>query len=140
MSTTFCDTEAAIAWVLRAGVDAPVYGELPPDPPFPCVRVLRVAGAPVNTRPLYLDAAMVQVDIFAESKGLARSIADSARVLLARVNNTETPFGWLTGCNLGSCQYLTEDAFTPTKARYRFDLITWGRVASTPDTEGDTLP
>lgn len=128
---TFSDVEACIADVLNAELTGvAVYGELPPDPVFPCVRVVRVGGSPVATLPTYLDAALVQCDVFASSKGQSRSVADAARGALAALSNTSTSHGLISATSLGSLTYNPETAFTPPKARYRFDLTCWARVAT----------
>lgn len=130
LTATFADVEAAVAHVLRQVVTAPVYGQLPPEPPFPCVRVQRITGGPVATVPLYLDAAYLQVDVFADSKGAGHSVIDVCRVVVANIANADTPFGWLTGARLGSLNYSTDTTYTPPKARYRFDCTVWGRVTT----------
>lgn len=127
---TFSDTEACLADVLRAELSCAVYGELPADPVFPCVRLVRVGGSPVATLPTYLDAALVQCDVFADSKGQGRSVADAARGVLAALSNTSTAHGLIAAVRLGSFTYTPETAFTPPKARYRFDLTCWTRVAT----------
>jgi hypothetical protein len=146
-AATFADVEAAVAHVLRLALTCPVYGQLPPDPPFPCVRVQRITGGPVNTRPLYLDAAYVQVDVFADSKGAAHSVVDVCRVVVANIANEDTPFGWLTGARLGGLNFAPDTTHTPPLARYRFDATVWGRVTTPvartrpfPTQQEDTLP
>lgn len=130
--TALADVEAALAWVLtEADLGAPVYGELPPEPAFPCVRLVRVAGAPPSTAPLFLDEAMVQLDAFALGKGAARSISDKARMALALVANTRTPFGLLAGVQLGVTAYEPDDTRTPVVARYRTDFTAWARTIPT---------
>ncbi len=127
----FADTEACIADVLLAElVGVAVYGELPPEPSFPCVRLVRVGGGPVATLPTYLDAALVQCDVFADSKGQGRSVADATRGVLAALSNTSTAHGLIAAVRLGSFTYTPETAFTPPKARYRFDFTCWTRVAT----------
>jgi hypothetical protein len=128
--SAFVDTEAAVAEVLRPVVGCPVYGRVPANPEFPYVKVQRITGTPVSTRPLYLDGAMLQVDVLADSQGQARSIADVARETIAAIENTHTSFGWLSGARLGGLTDTAEPEYTPTKARYRFDCIVWARVAT----------
>lgn len=52
-----------------------VYTTIPPGPArtWPLVRVMRVGGAPVVPR--WLDAARIQIDVFADDKQTANDIA-----------------------------------------------------------------
>jgi hypothetical protein len=128
----WCDVEAAVAEVLRTGLaTVPVFGRLPNERVWPCVQVRRIAGAPMNTRPLYLDAAIVQVDAFALSKSDARQLADQCRLLLARAADVSTAHGRLATCRLGSMSYQPADEYTPPVEHYRQDVTAYGRL-STP--------
>lgn len=140
----FVDGEAALADVLRAALDpTPVVGKLPDDPPYPIVRVQRLMGSPLVTLPTFLDVLRCQVDVYADSKAVARSIADTARYVCAQLANVMTPHGLIAGCELNSLGYQADMDFVPPKERYRFDVTISTRVGKPParstTSEGETL-
>lgn len=144
----FVDGEAALADVLRAALDpTPVVGKLPDDPPYPIVRVQRISGSPSSTLPTFLDSLRCQVDVYADSKAVARSIVDRARYVCAQLANVMTPHGLIAGAALNAEAYDPDFDFVPPKDRYRFDVTIGTRVGQPPagvkatnQPEGETLP
>lgn len=66
------DVELLVATALRADGDVAdlvgsrVYTEVPPNPTYPLVRVLRVSGERLTPR--HVDIARIQVDVWANTK------------------------------------------------------------------------
>ena len=77
----FPDAEAAVGTVLRGALTgAGVYSSIPKKPTYPLIVVKRVGGNPITRH--RLDAADMQFDVYAESKGAARLLAAQARQAL----------------------------------------------------------
>lgn len=98
------DAEALVTTYLREHleVDAEsVSTELPPTPVYPLLLVGLIGGAP--KLPYHLDAPLLQVDAWADTKGEARTLAATAHAALhempldndldAVVTNVETRMG-----------------------------------------------
>lgn len=76
------DAEAVVTTYLRdyAGIEAPIYGALPPDPDYPCVVVVRYGGIPRVRR--YLDRASIQVDVWGGTKEEAYDLTATVHAAL----------------------------------------------------------
>lgn len=123
------DVEALVSAYLRsraevtALVSTRVYTTIPgTDPQWPLVRVTRIGGAPVISRPLRLDAATIQVDCFGGPKATAWQIAETCRAVIAEADRYPHSAGYVTGVVFGSMNYLPDTAYSPAKPRYSFDV------------------
>lgn len=108
---------------VRAIVDSRVYTAVPNAPTFPLVRLTRIGGEPVMSRPLHLDEAWVQVDCWGGPKATTRLLAETCRgafALEAFVGPHDD--GVVSGVTFGSFQYLPDDSYEPAKPRYWFTL------------------
>lgn len=99
-----------------------VYTALPKDPQFPLLQLRRIAGAPVMSRPLHLDAPLVQIDSYAPSKKAAHTLIETARSVIAERLEGAHDLGVVTGVRFGSMSWLPDDDYTPAKARYVADV------------------
>lgn len=71
------DTEALVCGYLAAQLPAAsVHSQFPTSPTYPVITVHRAGGTPVHSR--WLDRAVLQVDVWADSKEEARDVAATA--------------------------------------------------------------
>lgn len=89
----FADAEAVAGVIIRAaGTTATgVYSSIPKNPSYPLVVVRRVGGLPVHRS--RWDGAEIQLDVWAESKSDARTLADAARRALLDAEATTVTYG-----------------------------------------------
>lgn len=126
--TLLPDVEKVISAYLRsraevaALVEGRVYTEIPKMPVFPLVRLMRVGGEPLTTRPLYIDQALLQIDAFGGPKALARQIAETCRHVLSEAHLTSHSGASVDNVEFGSFQWLPDPTFEPAKPRYSFDV------------------
>ena len=119
------DVEALVSQYLRAQSEVTAYvgqrviRRCPESPTFPCVRIVRIGGAPPMSRPL-VDAAHLQIDVFGGSKATAFDTIDAVREELAKIVDEAAvqPLGWCVGC--GSVRSFT----SPTSRSSRRNLVT----------------
>lgn len=122
------DVEALVSAYLRARseittlVAQRVYTALPSEPTWPLVRLTRIGGIPVMSRPLRLDAATIQVDCYGGPKALAWEIAETCRAVLAESDRAVHSEGYVTGVQFGPMNYLPDREYSPAKPRYTFDV------------------
>lgn len=136
------DVEALVSAYLRAQseltalVGQRVYTALPKDVTFPCVRLVRIGGAPVMSRPLYVDAARLQVDVFGGSKATAFDTIDVVREELAKMVDEDPvqPEGVVCGVKFGPLAYLPDESYEPAKPRYTQDVVVTVRPVPLPTT------
>lgn len=119
------DAERLVSAYLRdqttvtAVVGDRVYTDLPARATFPLVRLTLTGGAPVYSRPLFLDEAYIQIDCYGGPKVQARLIVDTVRGLLASPEFQGVhPLGVVTSVRFGDLRYLPDDAYEPPKPRY----------------------
>lgn len=107
---------------VSALVDQRVYTELPAAKTFPAVRISRYSGAPAIGRPLWLDAALVQVDCWGGPKRLAWQIAETIRAVWADGLVGTHPEGVVSSVDFGEFRDAPDDTEPPAagKARPRF--------------------
>lgn len=126
------DVERLLSTFLRAQdeiqdlVEGRVYTDLPRQATFPLIRLTLIGGAPVFSRPLYLDESYVQIDCYGGPKVLARQIADTVRGLMAAKfigahHDEDTLIGVISDVRFGAMQYAPDDVFDPPKPRYIVD-------------------
>lgn len=133
MPVVIPDTEAMVSSFLRSRSEVTtlvaqrVFGELPKEPSYPAVRITRVAGSPVTDTHLSLDAPLLQLDVFGGTKAQARTIAATCMAVIAELPLTVVDGGYVTGVRFGSLAYQPDDAFSPPKPRYRFDVTVFAR-------------
>lgn len=145
---TAIDIESALIGWFRADVDVAdvygerVYGELPPKPTWPALRVTRIGGAPPHNRPLTHDRAIIQLDSFANGvhgKATASMGMEASRNALERAYGLDVGGGIV----IGAVQWLSDaydpDAsYTPALPRYRADVFVTHRRPITTANRGDT--
>lgn len=123
---------------VTALVDQRVYTMLPASPTFPAVRLTRYGGSPVTDRPLWLDQALVQWDVWGGRKVRAHEIAQTLRAALAaRLVGTHDD-GVVTGVTFGELRWLPDDTVAAdeglARARYLFTSTVWAHPLPTVDT------
>jgi hypothetical protein len=106
-------------------VDDRVYTTIPKDATYPLLRVVRVAGGPVRSVPLHLEAAVLQLDAYGGSKADARRLIDTARAELADVHLEAHADAVVSGVTFGAVRYFPEPDFTPPKPRYSGDVTVY---------------
>lgn len=122
------DAEALLSAFLRdqASIEAlvaeRVYTAVPKDPQFPLLMVRRVSGAPVGSRPLHLDAPLMQLDAYGGTKKVAQQIAETARDVIARSLEGVHAQGVVTGVSFGPMSWLPDGDYSPAKQRYVVDV------------------
>lgn len=94
-----------------------VYTELPQKPTFPAVRVFRWGGAPVMSRPLHLDSASLQFDVWGGPKRTAWLIAETIRSVMHDLPGPHAD-GVVSGVRFGSLAWLPDSSFEPARPRY----------------------
>jgi hypothetical protein len=85
----FPDAEAVVGAGIRAADTAlakRVYSTVPKKPTYPLARVQRIGGLPAVRR--YMDAANVQVNVWAGTKSAARDAAEEARRAIMEMEGT----------------------------------------------------
>lgn len=127
------DIEAMTSQYLRQHADVTalvadrVVTILGKDQQYPAVRITRIAGAPTTSTILVLDEAWLQLDVFGGSQKQARDIAATCQAALKDFPSYASSLGRVTGIRFGSFAYQPDEAFSPPKPRYRFDVIVWTR-------------
>ncbi len=131
--TLLPDIEALVTTFLRAQnevtsiVNNRVYTEVPAKPTtgndnrFPLVRVRRLGGFPTLSRPLQVDAPLVQIEGYAATKGAARLLTETCRAVLAERVEGVHDTGVVAGVTFGALIWLPDEDFTPPKPRYIAD-------------------
>lgn len=102
-----------------------VYTAIPASPTWPLVRLTRIGGAPVFSRPLHLDRALIQFDVFGGPKVIAWEIAETCRAALSDLPNEPTGLGVITGIQFLSFLYVPDTTYTPARPRYVFDAAVY---------------
>lgn len=122
--TVLPDVERLVSVWLRAHaeVSGSVVTAIPRDPSFPLVRLVRVGGAPVTQRPLHVDRATLQIDVWGGPKQTAQDLAQTVRGAIAQLEGTAQPEGVVSAVDFGPFQYLPDQDFEPARPRYQFDV------------------
>ena len=136
------DVEALVSQYLRsqsevtAYVAQRVYTALPETKTFPLVRLTRIGGAPKMSRPMHVDSAHLQIDVFGGSKATALDTMDAIREELAKVVDEDPvqALGGVCGVRFGPLAYLPDASFEPAKPRYTLDVTVTVRPAPLPTT------
>lgn len=136
------DVEALVSQYLRAQsevtafVGQRVYTALPDDKVFPLVRIVRIGGAPKMSRPLYVDSALLQIDVFGGSKATTFDTVDAVREELAKLPDEAAvqPLGVVCGVRFGPLSYIPDETFKPAKPRYVQGVTVTVRPAPLPTT------
>lgn len=102
-------------------VDDRIYGAVPANPTFPLIRVIRVGGAPTS-RLLWLDRALLQVDVWGGPKSTVRLVAETMRAHLSAALVGPHDLGAVTAVEIGALTWLPDDSYAPAKPRYSFDV------------------
>jgi len=100
-----------------------IYTALPESPGWPCARLTRVGGAPVSSRPLWLDQAQIQVDVWGGPKATTHDIAQTFRAEMAAGLPGVHGLGVVTKVELGAFTWLPDATYNPAKPRYTFDAV-----------------
>lgn len=139
---TLVDVEALVSQYLRSQSEVTaytsqrVYTALPESKDYPLVRIVRIGGAPPMSRPMYVDAAHLQIDVWGGSKATALDTIDAIREELAKIVDEAPvqPLGVVCGVRFGPLAYLPDEAFEPPKPRYALDVTVTVRPAPLPTT------
>lgn len=122
---TMVDVERLVSAWLRARpeitaiVSDRVVTETPNRAVFPFLRISQIGGAPVWSRPLWLDQSVIQLDAFGGPKVQARALIDAARAALAEDFLGDHPgVGVVTSVLFGDLSYVPDDLWEPPKPRY----------------------
>jgi hypothetical protein len=126
------DAEELLSVFLKAQPEmagVAVFRNLPAGDKYhllPIVRIYRWAGIPVVGEPLWADAALLQIDVWAGSQSAAFSTASTVRALATARLIGVHPQGVVSRVEFGLFRYLADPTFTaPDRrtaiARYRFD-------------------
>ena len=95
---------------------------VPPKPTFPTVRVVRWGGVPLSSRPLWVDNASCQVDVWANGKAEVMDVAALVRALLSVRLVGSQPGVVVTAVTFGIFSDEPDDTYSPAKPRVRFDI------------------
>lgn len=106
-----------------------VYSTIPTAKVYPLARVARFAGAPVFQVPAELDAAQVQLDVWADSKQAAWQAIATMRAAMAERLPGVHALGKVAGVDLGQLSYDPDETFDPAKPRYIADVTVYARPA-----------
>ncbi len=136
------DVEALVSQYLRsqsevtAYVGQRVYTAMPESKTFPLVRLTRIGGVPKMSRPMRVDSAHIQIDVFGGSKATALDTMDAIRLELSKVVDEDStqPLGVVCGVRFGPLAYLPDTTFEPAKPRYTLDVTVTVRPTPVPTT------
>lgn len=111
-------------------VEQRVYTEIPARPTFPLLRMTLIGGSPIFSRPLHLDAPIIQFDAYGGPKVQARALADAVRASLGDDFLGTHDFGAeegdltavVTGVDFGELAYVPDTEYDPAKPRYTFEV------------------
>lgn len=117
LMTSFLRAQSEVSTI----VGGRVYTEVPDNPTFPLVRVRRLGGFPTLSRPLQVDAPLVQIEGYAATKGAARLLTETCRAVLAERVEGVHDTGVVAGVIFGALIWLPDEDFTPPKPRYIAD-------------------
>lgn len=98
-----------------------VYTAIPENPTFPLLLVRRVSGSPVTNRPLYVDAAVIQLDAYGGTKAQARDLIETARQEVATMEGSHAE-GVVSGVTFGPMSWLPDTDYAKAKNRYIADF------------------
>jgi hypothetical protein len=120
------DTERLMSTFFRAQpemtalVGDRIYTELPTQAVPPLLRLNLIGGAPVGSRPLWLDESFIQLDAYGGPKVVAREVIDTARALLwdPRFLGTHPGLGVVTCVEFVELSYIPDDGYEPARPRY----------------------
>lgn len=126
--TLLPDSEALLSQFLRdqdeieALVGDRVYTVIPNEPTWPLLKLTRVAGAPVLSRPLRIDAPTLQLDAYANTKAAAHTLMATARAVIAERIEGVHSLGVVSGAIFGSMSWLPDPSYSPARARFTGDV------------------
>lgn len=130
------DVERIVSTALRADPDLDallagrIYGELPKTSrTFPLCRLGRIGGGPAGT-PLYLDAAVLQFDVWGGTKYETRTIAATIVAVLDTLAGYTAHGGYITGVDPGATRYIPDETYTPARPRYVVESTVYIRPTS----------
>lgn len=114
-----------IAWALDNDsvntVSDRIYSSIPANPAFPLIRLFRIGGVPTS-RLLWLDEALLQVDVYGGAKATARLVAETMRAHMAAGLVGQHQDGVVTAVEVGGLVWLPDESYDPAKPRYTFDV------------------
>jgi hypothetical protein len=127
------DAEMLLGNFLRAQAELSgvhVFNNLPAGDKYhllPIVRIYRWAGMPVVGEPFWADAALMQMDVWAQTQSTCYNTAAIVRALMDARLIGARPEGVVSRVEFGLFRYLPDPTFTsPDRktaiARYRFDV------------------
>lgn len=108
-------------------VERRVGTELPARPVFPAVRLTRIGGTAIDPESDHVEAALLQLDAFGETKAQAFDLVNACRVALRAVTGVQ-PAGVVSTIRFGSVAWVPDDNFTPARSRYALDLTVYAHA------------
>jgi len=96
---------------------------------FPFVRLTRITGAPLFSRPLRFDQATIQVDCWGGSKQLAWQTAATIAALLTEDFLGVHDEGVVVNVDINGLQDLPDTTYDPPQPRWLFDAVVTARPA-----------
>ena len=138
------DAERMVSSFLRAQPEMAsfanrIFTELPTGTKsFPLMRLTRFGGIPAFSRPVWLDVAILQIDVWADQKVQARLLAETARACIYQRLPGVHDEGVCTAVIMSTLSFSPDQVFTDpgkrsAKARYRFDCSVYAHPGSTLD-------
>lgn len=116
----------------RVYTDIPKLKDGTPNPVFPLVRVSRFGGAPVRSRPAWLDQAAMQIEAYGGGRKTARQLAETCRALLdLRLPGVHAE-GVVTNVRTQSFAYHPDDTYKPAKPKFDFVAV----ITAHPNRDG----
>lgn len=114
-------------------VDGRVYTILPHDKAWPLVRLTLIDETARRSWPdsLYFTDSLIQFDVWADTKAVARLVADTTRALLTHLKGSHE-LGVVTGVRFVRYGYLPDIEFEPAKPRYQFDVHIFTHPVGSP--------
>lgn len=130
------DAERLVSQFLRQDPDVAavlgdrVYTIMPQHPEWPLARLTLWGGAPVVERPLVLQNARIQIDVWGDRKKQAHDAAQLVRaVLVDRLPWGNSTDGWLVRSLASGLRYFPDDSFDPARPRYVVEMEVFVRTA-----------
>ena len=135
--TLLPDVERMVSNYLRSKTEVTdlvgtnVYTVVPKDPTgkFPLVRITRVSGAPLFSRPLRVDQARIQIDCWGGSKQLAWQTAATIAALLSEDFLGTHTEGVVNDVQIGGLLDQPDTTYDPPQPRWLFDAVITARPA-----------
>lgn len=113
-----------------AAVGDRVWTVLPNNLVYPLILVQLINSSPLWMKPYWIDEALLQLSVYADSKPIAAQIAEIARATAATWEGASRGVDGYVAASASSTMFWNPDeSFNPAKPRYTFDLEIRSRPA-----------